>query len=71
MLFIDFRLAFKLHLTSTCSKSHGRSHAHFESEYLGNGERYDKIILLLQSNMVLYIGFRLARFHSALTHSNV
>ena len=31
-----------LHLTLTHSKGQDQGHAHFDSEYIGNGERYDK-----------------------------
>ena len=39
---IGFQLVF-LHLTLTSSKSQDQSRAHFDSEYLGNGQRWGKI----------------------------
>ena len=36
-----FRLTY-YHLTVTNSKGHDQGHAHFESEYLENDERYGK-----------------------------
>ena len=40
-LHVAFRLAF-LHLTLAHSKCQGKGHAHFDCQYLANGDRYGK-----------------------------
>ena len=44
---MGFRLAY-LQLTSTNHKVQCHGHAHFDSDYLGNGDRKDKITIAIK-----------------------